>query len=64
MTHEEVARLKASDEYWTGPRFVALLFGTLTIAIAVIYVMSSVYSDNWTWRPLAHDPGHELLPSD
>lgn len=64
MTNEEVERLKAADEFWTPSRFVALLFGTLTIAIAVIYVMSSVYSDNWTWTPLAHDPAHELLPSD
>jgi hypothetical protein len=64
MTHEETERLKAADEYWTASRFVALLFGTLTVAIAFIYVISSLYSDNWVWRPLAHDPAHEILPSD
>lgn len=64
MTSEEVARLKASDEFWTGPRFVGLLFLTLAIAIAVIYSISSLYSGDWTWQPLAHDPAHELLPSD
>lgn len=64
MTAEETARLKAADEYWTASRFVALLFGTLTVAICVIYAISSLYSNNWSWSPLAHDPAHELLPSD
>lgn len=64
MTQQEIATLKAADAYWTGPRFVGLLFVTLAIAIAVIYSISSVYSGDWTWSPLAHDPAHELLPSD
>jgi hypothetical protein len=64
MTSEEVAKLKAADEYWTASRFVKLLFGTLFLAICLIYAMSSVYSNNWVWRPFAHDPAHELLPSD
>jgi hypothetical protein len=64
MTNEEVARLKEADEFWTAGRFVALLFGTLFVAITVIYSISSLYSNNWTWQPFAHDPAHELLPSD
>ena len=64
MTNEEVARLKASDEFWTGPRFVGLLFVTLFLAISLIYTISSLYSNNWTWQPFAHDPAHEILPSD
>ncbi len=64
MTNEETARVRSEDEFWTASRFVMLLFVTLTIAIAWIYCMSSFYSDNWTWNPLAHDPAHELLPSD
>ena len=63
MTNHE-ARFKAEDEYWTASRLVMLLFGTLAIALSVIYAISSLYSGDWTWRPLAHDPAHELLPSD
>lgn len=64
MTNEETARLKAADEFWNAQRFTGLLFLTLTIAIAVIYAISSLYSGNWSWSPLAHDPAHEILPSD
>ena len=65
MTDEQIAeRLKRDDAYWTGPRFVGLLFLTLAIAISVIYAMSSLYYNDWTWHPLAHDPAHEILPSD
>ena len=64
MTNQEIERLKSEDAYWTASRFVMLLFGTLTVAIAVIYAISSLYSGDWTWQPLAHDPAHELLPSD
>jgi hypothetical protein len=65
VTDEQIAeRLKRDDAYWTGPRFVGLLFVTLAIAITVIYIMSSLYYNDWTWHPLAHDPAHELLPSN
>ena len=64
MTTEHAERFKREDEFWNAPRFMALLGGTLFAAIALIYVMSSLYSDNWVWHPLAHDPRHELLPSD
>ena len=65
MTDEQIAeRTRRDDEFWTGPRYVGLLFATLTVAICVIYAMSSLYYDNWTWYPLAHDPAHELLPSN
>ena len=64
MTDEQIAeRFKRHDAYWTGPRYVGLLLTTLTIAICVIYTMSSLYYNDWTWHPLAHDPAHELLPS-
>jgi hypothetical protein len=64
MTNEEAARIKQEDEFWNASRFTTLLFVTLGAAITLIYVMSSLYSGNWTWHPLAHDPAHEILPSD
>ena len=35
--------------------FVGLLFGTLAVALVVIYSIASVRSGDWTWRPLAND---------
>lgn len=65
MTDQEVAdRLKRDDEIWTGPRFVALLGGTLAFALVLIYVISSLKSGDYTWYPFAHDPGHELAESN
>lgn len=52
-------RLKREDEVWTTSRFVGLLFGTLAVALVVIYSIASVRSGDWTWRPLANDPVRE-----
>ena len=65
MNDQELAeRMRRADAYWNGPRLMMLLGGTLAAALTVIYIASSLYYGNYTWNPLAHDPGHEILPSD
>jgi hypothetical protein len=65
VTNDEIQkRLERDDEFWTGPRFVGLLFGTLGVALAFIYFIASVRSGDYTWHPLAHDPVTEAPISD
>mgnify|MGYP001577664580 CR=1 FL=1 len=55
MTDDEIQkRLERDDEFWTGPRFVGLLFATLGVALGFIYFISSVRTGDYTWHPLAH----------
>lgn len=56
-------RLAHEDQVWNGPRFHVLLAVTLAIAIAVIYVIASVRTGDYTWNPWGHDPVRELPPS-
>lgn len=56
-------RLEQQDAYWTGPRLTYLLFASIAVSIAVLFVISSLRSGDFTWQPLAHDPAHEILPS-
>lgn len=50
-------KLSTVDKTWTGPRFIALLAGTLVAALIVIYVISSIGEGaDFKWSPLAHDP--------
>lgn len=60
----DLERFKREDKEWTPQRFITLLFVTLTISIATIYAISSLYYGDWTWHPLAWDPAHEAMPSD
>lgn len=52
-------RLAREDQVWNAPRFVGLLFVTLGLAFALIYVISSVGTGDYTWQPLANDPVRE-----
>lgn len=64
MDDKQIAeRLKADDATWDGPRLIGLLGVTLALALTVIYVISSLKSGDYTWRPFAHDNAHELAPS-
>lgn len=56
-------RLAREDQTWNGPRLHVLLFVTLGIALAIIYTIASWRTLDFTWSPLAHDPGHEILPA-
>lgn len=58
------ARLEAEDAFWDGPRLIALLFGTLAVALVVIYVISSLKSGDYSWRPFAHDHAREMPIAD
>ncbi len=65
MTDEEIEqRLARDDAFWTGPRLVGLLAGTLAIALTVIFVISSVRSGDYTWSPIANSDPLDLRPSD
>lgn len=57
-------RLKSEDEFWTAPRFVGLLFVTLSAALVVIFVIASLKSGDYSWHPLANDPVREAPISD
>ncbi|MDW8246336.1 MAG: hypothetical protein RMJ84_07150 [Sandaracinaceae bacterium] len=57
---EILDRLEKEDEYWNGPRFIALLFITLGIALLIIYVIASIKSGDFSWPFLAHDVKKEL----
>lgn len=58
MSEKESAHgeLSAVDQAWTGPRFIALLFASLGVALIVIYVIASIKYGDFEWSPLAHDP--------
>jgi len=57
-------RLAQDDATWNGPRLIALLLGTLAVALTVIFVISSLKSGDYSWHPFAHDNERELPISD
>ncbi|HJL20549.1 MAG TPA: hypothetical protein RMH99_33135 [Sandaracinaceae bacterium LLY-WYZ-13_1] len=54
-TESAHGNLSKVDQQWTGPRFVGLLFGTLLVALVVIYVIASIKSGDFSYEPFAHD---------
>ena len=66
-------KLTPVDQAWTGPRFLILLAVTLTVAMAILFVVASLGKNDWAPPWLAHDPvehvvtssqlGVDLLPS-
>ena len=65
MDDNQIAkRLEKDDAFWDGPRLIGLLFGTLAIALTVIFVISSLKSGDYSWHPFAHDNERELPMSD
>lgn len=57
MSEPESAHGKLSpiDQQWTAIRFVVLLAVTLTIALIIIFVISSIKSGDFSYMPFAHD---------
>lgn len=63
-TREDLeAKLAADDKVWNGPRLHALLGVSVVVILAVLYFIACVRSGDYVWRPLAHDPAHEIMPS-
>ena len=66
---QRTARIAHEEATWTGPKLVALLFGTLLVALSVIYTIASyptVSRPRWdfSWYPFGKTPGPEdLKPS-
>lgn len=48
-------KLSPVDQAWTAQRFIALLAGTVVVALIIIYFIAGVKSGDFTWNPLAHD---------
>lgn len=59
MAEQESAHGKLSpvDQAWTAKRFIALLAGTLLVALAIIFTLASIRPSgvSFSWHPLAHD---------
>lgn len=48
-------KLTPVDQKYTGTRFMALLAGTLLVALVIIFLIASVKSGDYSWHPFAHD---------
>jgi len=48
VSPENAARIEREEKTWTGPRLVALTFGTLLVAFTVLYLMAQTTSQT-TW---------------
>lgn len=57
MSEVESAHGKLSpvDQKWTAGRFLMLFFGTLAVALTIIYTIASIKSGDFSYHPLAHD---------
>lgn len=66
---QRLARIAREEATWTGPRFVGLLFGTLAVALTVIFLIASYPTKSrpfWdlTWYPWGKTPdASDLKPS-
>ncbi len=56
-------KLSTVDQKWNSTRFLILLVGVLSLAFAIIYVISSIKTGNWVWHPTAHDWVQHTLES-
>lgn len=56
-TESAHGKLSTVDQKYTAPRFIAMLAGTLLVALAVIYTIASFHGGqvDFTWSPFAHD---------
>jgi hypothetical protein len=54
-------KLSAVDQKYTAQRYLALLFGTLIVALIIIYFIAGVKSGDFVWNPLAHDWAQHAL---
>ncbi len=66
---QRLARIAREEETWTGPKFIGLLFGTLVVALAVIYTIASYPTQSrpfwdFSWYPFGKTPSAaDLKPS-
>lgn len=54
-------KLSPVDQQWTAPRFIALLFGTLVVALIIIFTIASLKHMDFSWYPFAHDLGRHTF---
>jgi hypothetical protein len=66
---QRLARIAREEATWTGPRFIGLLFGTLFVALCVIYTIASYPTKSrprwdFSWYPFGKTPtAEDLKPS-
>jgi hypothetical protein len=58
---QAAARIAREEATWTGPKFIGLMFGTLAVALTVIYTIASYPTESrpfWdlTWYPWGKTP--------
>ncbi|MCA9604957.1 MAG: hypothetical protein KC619_05160 [Myxococcales bacterium] len=66
MSEPESAHGKLSkvDREWTSTRFMVLFTATVIAALVIIYSISSLKLNEWTWSGwIAHDPVQHSLQS-
>lgn len=65
MSEAESAHGKLSkvDREWNSTRFMVLFTVTVIAALVIIYSISSLKLNDWTYQPLAHDPVEHSLQS-
>jgi hypothetical protein len=66
---QRAARIAQEEANWTGPKFIALMFATLAVALMVIYGIASYPTESrpyWdlSWYPFGTTPkAADLKPS-
>ena len=66
---QAAARIAHEEATWTGPKFIGLLFGTLFVALVVIYTIASYPTESrpfwdFSWYPFGKTPSaDDLRPS-
>lgn len=66
---QRMARIAQEEAAWTGPKFMALLAGTLVVALAFIYTIASYPTQSrpfwdFSWYPFGTTPkAADLKPS-
>ncbi len=66
---QRLARIESEEASATGPKFVRLLFGTLVVALVVIYTIASYPTASrpfwdFSWYPFGKTPTEaDLKPS-
>ncbi|MFM2420042.1 MAG: hypothetical protein RL385_4765 [Pseudomonadota bacterium] len=66
---QRLARIAREDAAWTGPKFIALLGATLSVALVVIYTIAAYPTVSrpfwdWSWYPFGVTPkADDLKPS-
>lgn len=57
-TDKNNAALAKVDAEYDGKKFITLLFVSLVIALIVIYVLASIGTGDFSWKPFGNEAKH------